>query len=102
MDMKQMMKQAQRMQLELNRAQEEIKTMTYEASSGGGMVKVTARGDNTLVDVSIDASVVDPEDVEMLQDLVLAAANEALAGVNELSQARINSVTGGMKGMPGF
>ncbi|MEY8561883.1 YbaB/EbfC family nucleoid-associated protein [Eggerthellaceae bacterium 3-80] len=101
MDMKKMMKQAQKMQMELARAQEEIKDMTFEASAGGGMVKAVARGDMSIVSVTIDPEAVDPEDVEMLQDTVVAAVNEALRGVSDMSAARINSATGGMN-IPGL
>lgn len=96
-----MMKQAQKMQMELARAQEEIKDMTFEASAGGGMVKAVARGDMSIVSVTIDPEAVDPEDVEMLQDTVVAAVNEALRGVSDMSAARINSATGGMN-IPGL
>ena len=104
MDMKQMMRQAQKMQAQLAQAQEEIKDMTFEASAGGGMVKVTAAGDMSIRQIVIDPAAVDPEDVEMLQDLVMAAVNEALRGMGELSETRLNAVTGGMNipGMPGF
>ncbi len=101
MDMKKMMKQAQKMQMELARAQEEIKDMTFEASAGGGMVKAVARGDMSIVSITIDPEAVDPEDVEMLQDTVTAAVNEALRGVSDMSAARINSATGGMN-IPGL
>lgn len=101
MDMKKMMKQAQKMQMELARAQEEIKDMTFEASAGGGMVKAVARGDMSIVSITIDSEAVDPEDVEMLQDTVTAAVNEALRGVSDMSAARINSATGGMN-IPGL
>lgn len=101
MDMNQMMQQAQKMQLELARAQEEIQEMTYTASSGGGVVEVTALGDGTVESIVIDPEAVDPEDVEMLQDMVLVAVNEALRGVAEQSEARIGSVTGGMS-LPGL
>ena len=104
MDMKQMMRQAQKMQKQLNVAQEEIATMTYEATAGGGMVKAVAAGDMSIKSLEIDPEVVDPEDVEMLQDMVLAAVNEALRGMGEVSEARLSVVTGGMNipGMPGF
>ena len=101
MDMKKMMKQAQKMQLELARAQEEIKDMEFEASAGGGMVKVVATGDMAVKSIEIDPEAIDPEDVEMLQDMVLAAVNEALRGVAEASSARLNAVTGGMN-LPGL
>ena len=104
MDMKQMMRQAQKMQKQLNEAQEEISTMTYEATAGGGMVKAVVGGDMSLKSLEIDPEAVDPEDVEMLQDMVLAAVNEALRGMGEVSEARLSAVTGGMNipGMPGF
>lgn len=101
MDMKKMMKQAQRMQLELAKAQEEIKDLEFEATAGGGMVKVVALGDMSIKSVSIDPEAVDPDDVEMLEDTVLAAVNEALRGVSEESSQRLNSVTGGMN-IPGL
>ena len=91
-----MMKQAQKMQAELARAQEEIKDMTFEATAGGGMVKVVANGDMTVDSIVIDPEAVDPEDVEMLQDMVAAAVNEALRGVSEISSQRLNAATGGL------
>jgi len=101
MDMNQMMQQAQQMQLELARAQEEIKGMTYTATAGGGMVTATALGDGTVQSIDIDPEVVDPDDVEMLQDLVLAAVNEALRGVAQQGEARLASATGGLS-IPGL
>ncbi|MEQ3361565.1 YbaB/EbfC family nucleoid-associated protein [Raoultibacter massiliensis] len=101
MDMKKMMKQAQKMQMELARAQDEIKDMTFEATAGGGMVKAVALGDMTIKSIEIDKDAVDPEDVEMLEDMVLAAVNEALRGVGEASSSRLNSITGGMN-IPGL
>lgn len=100
-NMNAMMKQAQKMQMELARAQEEIQDMTFEASAGGGMVKAVAKGDNTLVSLTIDPEAVDPEDVEMLQDMIAAAVNEALRGVADQSSQRINAATGGMN-IPGL
>lgn len=101
MDMNQMMQQAQMMQLELARAQEEIKEMTFTATVGGGMVEATATGDGAIQSIAIKPEVVDPDDVEMLQDLVLAAVNEALRGVAQQGEARLSSVTGGMS-IPGL
>ena len=75
MDMKQMMRQAQKMQKELNKAQEEIATMSFEATAGGGMVTAVASGDMAITSLTIDPDAVDPEDVEMLQDMVVAAVN---------------------------
>lgn len=101
MDMKKMMKQAQRMQAELAKAQDEIKDMTFEATAGGGMVRVVATGDVSIQSIEIDPEAVDPEDVEMLQDMVVAAVNEALRGVSEMSSQRLNAATGGMN-IPGL
>ena len=101
MDMKQMMRQAQKMQKELNKAQEAIATMSFEATAGGGMVTAVASGDMAITSLTIDPDAVDPEDVEMLQDMVVAAVNEALRGVSELSNQRMSAVTGGMN-IPGL
>ena len=101
MYMKQMMRQAQKMQKELNKAQEEIATMSFEATAGGGMVTAVASGDMAITSLTIDPDAVDPEDVEMLQDMVVAAVNEALRGVSELSNQRMSAVTGGMN-IPGL
>ncbi len=101
MDMKQMMRQAQKMQKELNKAQEEIATMSFEATAGGGMVTAVASGDMAITSLTIDPDAVDLEDVEMLQDMVVAAVNEALRGVSELSNQRMSAVTGGMN-IPGL
>lgn len=101
MNMQQMMRQAQKMQKELAKAQSEIATMTFEGSAGGGMVKAVAKGDMSIQSITIDPIAIDPEDSEMLQDMVCAAVNEALRGVNEMSNARMGSVTGGMN-IPGL
>ncbi|MBQ2680361.1 MAG: YbaB/EbfC family nucleoid-associated protein [Eggerthellaceae bacterium] len=101
MDMNQMMQQAQQMQLELARAQEEIQSMTYTATAGGGMVEATALGNGSIESLKIDPEAVDPEDVEMLEDMVLVAVNEALRGVAEAGERRLASVTGGMS-IPGL
>jgi DNA-binding YbaB/EbfC family protein len=99
MDMKKMMKQAQKMQAELAKAQEEVTFLTAEATVGGGAVKVVANGDGSIQSIAIDPDAVDPGDVEMLQDLVLTAVNEALHQVQELASTRLNAVTGGL-GLP--
>lgn len=101
MDMKQMMRQAQKMQAELAKAQAEIQEMTFEGTAGGGMVKVVAGGDMTVKSIVIDPTAVDPEDVDMLQDMVCAAVNEALRGVADMSSKRLSSATGGMN-IPGL
>ncbi len=104
MDMRQMMKQAQKMQMQMAKAQEELKTVEVQGSAGGGMVTVSALADGTFTGVTISPVVVDPEDVELLQDMVLAAINDALAKAAEESNARMSAVTGNMKipGMPGL
>jgi DNA-binding YbaB/EbfC family protein len=96
MDMKKMMRQAQKMQMQLNRAQEEVADMTCQGSAGGGMVKATVKGDMSLVGIEISPIVVDPDDVEMLQDLIVAAVNDAMNEMNETATAHINAATGGM------
>ena len=96
-----MVKQAQKMQAELAKAQEEIKTMTAEATAGGGMVKVVAQGDMTVQSITIDPAAIDPEDADMLQDMVCAAVNEALRAVSAQGSARIGQATGGMN-IPGL
>ena len=101
MDMKAMMRQAQTMQAELAKAQEEIKTMTFEGSAGGGMVKAVATGEMTIESVKIEKIIVDPDDIEMLEDMVTAAVNEALRGVAEMSAQRMSAATGGMN-IPGL
>ena len=101
MDMRKMMKEAQKMQAQLERAQEEIKTLEVEASAGGGMVKVKVTGDMFLKEIVIDPEVIDPDDVEMLQDMVCAAVNEGIRSAQALANTRISSVTGGMN-LPGL
>ncbi len=99
MNMQQMMRQAQKMQKELAKAQEEVATMTCEGSAGGGMVTAVVRGDMTVESLEINPEAVDPDDVEMLQDMVCAAVNEAIRNLNEESARRMSAVTGGM-GLP--
>ena len=101
MDMNKMLKQARKMQADLAKVQEEVNELSTEASVGGGVVKVVAGGDLSIKSISIDPSAVDPEDVEMLEDLVTAAVNEALRSAQELASARMNAITGGMS-LPGF
>ena len=93
--------QAQKMQEEMLAAQERLKDETVEASAGGGMVKVTMSGDLELKSLAIDPDAVDPEDVEMLQDTVLAAVNEALRSAQELAADKMGNVTGGLGGPGG-
>ncbi len=94
-----MLKQAQKMQEELRRMQEELENSSFEATAGGGVVKAVANGKHELVSLTIDPEAVDPEDVEMLQDLVTAAVNEALRKVDEASSSGMARLTG-MKGLP--
>jgi len=101
MDMNQMMKQAQKMQADLARAQEEVREMEFTATAGGGMVEVVATGDNTIQSITIQPEAVDPDDVEMLQDMLVAAVNSALEGVMAASEARLSAVTGGLN-IPGL
>ena len=101
MDMNEMMQQAQRMQMELARAQEEIQELSYTATSGGGMVEVTALGNGEIESIVINPEAVDPDDVDMLQDMILVAVNEALRGVAQAGEERMASVTGGLN-IPGL
>jgi DNA-binding YbaB/EbfC family protein len=97
-----MMKQVQKMQDDMARAQEELGKEVIEASAGGGMVTVQVSGNLDIVGIKIDPAAVDPEDVEMLEDLVLAATNEALRAAQDLQQKRLGAVTSGLNipGMP--
>ena len=97
----QMMKQAQKMQAKIMKIQEEMGERSVEASSGGGMVMVTANGKQEILSIRIEPEVVDPEDVEMLQDLVAAAVNEALKKAQEMVAEEMAKVTGGMQ-LPGL
>ena len=94
------LKQAQQIQARLAKAQEELASETVEGSAGGGAVKVVANGKQAIESVSIDPAAVDPDDVEILQDMVLAAVNEALARSQELANERLGSITGNLK-IPG-
>ncbi|QQK74240.1 YbaB/EbfC family nucleoid-associated protein [Salicibibacter cibarius] len=97
-----MMKQMQKMQKQMQQAQEELKEKTVEATAGGGAVKIVASGDKRITDVEIDEEVVDPEDVDMLQDLVLAAINEVMGKVDELVEQDMGQLTKGMNLPPGM
>lgn len=96
-----MMKQAQKLQSQMLKMQEGLADKTVEASSGGGMVKVVANGRQQVVSIQIEKEVVDPEDVDMLQDLVLAAVNDALVKSQEMVATEMNKLTGGLK-IPGL
>jgi DNA-binding YbaB/EbfC family protein len=97
--MQQMLKQAQKMQQDILAAQESLKDELVEASSGGGMVTVQVTGDQIVKSVKIDPQAVDPDDVELLQDMVLAAVNEGLRASQELAASKLGSVTGGLGGL---
>jgi DNA-binding YbaB/EbfC family protein len=94
-----MMQQVQKMQQEMQRAQEELARESVTASAGGGVVKATMTGGLELVSVEIAPEVVDPEDVEMLEDMVLAAVNEALSSAQQLASKRLGGITGGLGDM---
>lgn len=100
-NMQGLMKQAQKMQEKIQKAQEELKDKTVEATVGGGMVKVVVNGAQELVSIEIDKEAVDPEDVETLQDLVLSAVNTGLKKSQEMVQSEMGDITGGMN-IPGM
>ena len=95
------MKQAQQFQARLAKAQEELESQTVETSSGGGMVKVVATGKQTIESIIIERDAVDPDDVELLQDMVLAAVNDALNQSQAMAAERLGAITGGLK-IPGM
>jgi nucleoid-associated protein EbfC len=103
-NMQQLLKQAQKMQQDMATAQEALKNETVEASAGGGMVKVVVTGDLDIKSITIDPQAVDPEDVELLQDMVLAAVNEGLRSAQELAASKMGGIAGGLGGLglPGF
>ncbi|MEC1263022.1 YbaB/EbfC family nucleoid-associated protein [Bacillus swezeyi] len=100
-NMQKMMKQMQKMQKDMQKAQEELAEKVLEGTAGGGMVTVKVNGQKEIIDVVIKEEVVDPEDVEMLQDLVLAATNDALKQVDEMTNETMGKFTKGMN-MPGL
>jgi DNA-binding YbaB/EbfC family protein len=104
MNQQKLMKQMQKMQEDMARAQEQLAQETVSASAGGGAVTATVTGALELVSVEISPDAVDPEDVEMLQDVIVAAVNEALRAAQELANQRLGAVTGGLSGLglPGF
>jgi nucleoid-associated protein EbfC len=108
-NVQQMLKQVQDMQVQMEQAQAQLAHETVETSSGGGMVKVVVTGDLVLKSVHIDPQAVDPEDVDMLADMVLAAVNEALRAAQELANSRLGATTSGIDlgglgglGLPGL
>ena len=94
-----LMKQAQQMQTEMMAAQEKLKDETVEASAGGGMVKVTMGGDLTLREITIDPEAIDPEEPELLAEMVQAAVNEGLRAAQELASSKLGGITGGLGGL---
>ena len=101
MSMGNLARMAQQMQAEMLRVQTELETLRLEGSSGGGAVKAVITGKQELVSVTIDPAVVDPDDVEMLQDLVLAAVNDALENSRRTAEQKMAAVTGGLR-LPGL
>jgi hypothetical protein len=99
--MNDLMRQAQLMQKKIAKLQEELGNQEVEATAGGGMITVKATGKQEIVSVTIDPTVVDPNDVEMLQDLILAATNEALTKAKDMVQSEMGKLTGGMN-IPGL
>jgi len=100
-DMGKLMKQAQQMQSKMMRVQEELEAKTVEATSGGGMVTAVVNGKHELISLKIEKDVVDPADIEMLQDLVVAAVNEGVRKAQEMAQEEMSKITGGFN-VPGL
>ena len=100
-NMQKLMKQAQKMQQDMAKVQEELQNIEVEGSSGGGMVRVVANGSGEILSLSINPEIIDPEDHEMLEDLVLAAVKDALTAAAALSAEKMGRVTGGVN-MPGM
>ena len=96
-----MLKQAQKLQSKMLKMQEELADKTVEATAGGGMIKVVANGRNQILSIQIEKEVVDPDDVDMLQDLILAAINDALAKSQDMVSGEMGKLTGGLK-IPGM
>src|ERR671932_2023169 len=101
MDMNKMLQQVQQMQAEMAKAQEELARETVEASAGGGMVTVKATGAGDITEIKIKPEAIDPDDPEVLEDMVLAAVNEALRSAESLMQSKVGGMLGGL-GLPGL
>lgn len=101
MNIQEMMRQAQKMKQKLEKVQAEVGEKSVEGTAGGGMVVVTCNGKNQILGVKIEKDVVNPEDIEMLQDLIVAATNQAIARAQEMMNTEVSKVTGGMA-MPGM
>ena len=100
-NMQGMMKKMQKMQKEMMEAQEALNAQEFEGAAGGGMVKATVNGKNEIVNLELSKDVVDAEDIEMLQDLIIAAVNEAQRSMQAISQEKMSAITGGMN-IPGL
>jgi len=100
-NMNNMMKQIQKMQKDMQKAQEDIEVEEFEATAGGGAIKVKANGKKEIVSIELKPEVVDPDDIEMLQDLIIVAVNEVLKEVEEETNKRMGKFSGGL-GMPGL
>jgi len=101
MNIQEMMKQAQKVKMKLEKVQAEVGERTVEGTAGGGMVVVTCNGKNEILKVKIEKEVVSPDEIDMLQDLIVAATNQALTRAQEMMQTEVAKVTGGMN-MPGL
>jgi nucleoid-associated protein EbfC len=101
-NMNNLMKQAQKMQKDMEKAQQELDGKTVEVSVGGGAITIIATGKKEIKEIIIKPEVVDPDDVEMLQDLILSAVNEALRKADELKESEMGKITGGLGGMQGL
>ncbi|MCX4276195.1 MAG: YbaB/EbfC family nucleoid-associated protein [Candidatus Gastranaerophilales bacterium] len=99
-NMNQMIKQAQKMQEEMKAKQEELEQQEFKTTSGGGMVEVTITGKKEIKDISIKPEIVNPEDIEMLQDMIMAAVNEAIRKVEDISNSEMEKITGALN-IPG-
>jgi DNA-binding YbaB/EbfC family protein len=98
-DMNKMLEQVQQMQSQMQKAQEELKSETVQAIAGGGMVTVTATGDGEISQIKIDPKAIDPDDPEILEDMVVAAVNEALRSAHGLLEAKLGPALGGLSGL---
>jgi DNA-binding YbaB/EbfC family protein len=101
-NMNNLMKQAQKMQKDMEKTQQELENKTVEVSVGGGAISIVATGKKEIKEITIKPEVVDPDDVEMLQDLILSGVNEALRKADELANSEMSKITGGLGGLPGM
>ncbi|MDD2220616.1 MAG: YbaB/EbfC family nucleoid-associated protein [Clostridia bacterium] len=102
MNMQKLMQQAQKMQAKMASMQEELAQRTVDGTAGGGMVKATVNGQRDLLGITIDPEVIDPDDIEMLEDLIVAAVNDAMRAATEMAAAEMQKITGGMGLPPGM